>query len=58
MFNLVTGAALLAASVIAGGLWDFSGPQGTFLAGAIFSVLSLVGLLGLRTRLALPSTDR
>lgn len=57
MFNLVTGAALLAASVIAGGLWDAIGPQGTFLAGAIFSVLTLIGLLGLRTRLVLPTSD-
>lgn len=30
-FNLVTGVALLAASVIAGALWDATGPQGTFL---------------------------
>lgn len=30
-FNLVTGVALLAASVIAGALWDAAGPQGTFL---------------------------
>jgi MFS family permease len=52
MFNLVTGLALLAASVIAGGLWDTIGPQGTFLAGAALSVLTLIGLLGLRTRLA------
>lgn len=57
MFNLVTGAALLAASVIAGGLWDAIGSQGTFLAGAIFSVLTLIGLLGLRTRLVLPTSD-
>lgn len=46
--NLVTGIALLAASVIAGGVWDAIGPKGTFVAGAIFSVLTLIGLLGLR----------
>lgn len=57
MFNLVTGTVLLAASVIAGGLWDAVGPQGTFLAGAAFSALTLIGLLGLRTRLALPTPD-
>lgn len=34
MFNLVTGVALLVASVIAGLLWDTFGPQGTFLGGA------------------------
>ena len=37
MFNLVTGIATLAASVIAGALWDVVGPSGTFLAGAVFT---------------------
>ena len=41
MFNLITGLALLAASVIAGGLWDITGPRGTFLAGAAFATLSV-----------------
>lgn len=48
LFNLVTGLALLAASVIAGGLWDTVGPRGTFLVGASFSAVTLIGLLGLR----------
>ncbi|MCB1503569.1 MAG: MFS transporter [Hyphomicrobiaceae bacterium] len=48
MFNLMTGIALLAASVIAGGLWDAIGPKGTFLAGAAFTTVSIVGLLTLR----------
>jgi predicted MFS family arabinose efflux permease len=52
MFNLVTGLALLIASVIAGGLWDAAGPEGTFLAGVAFTILTLVGLLPLRNRLA------
>lgn len=51
MFNLVTGIALLAASVIAGALWDSVGPQGTFLAGAAFSILTIVGLYPVRQRL-------
>src|SRR6266446_1416621 len=34
MFNLITGLALLIASVIAGALWDVIGPGGTFVAGA------------------------
>jgi MFS family permease len=51
MFNLITGLALLVASVIAGALWDMAGPQGTFLAGAGFSVLALAGLLPVRGRL-------
>jgi MFS family permease len=42
MFNLVTGIATLAASVIAGVLWDLLGPQVTFLAGAIFTALALI----------------
>ncbi|UDL92688.1 MFS transporter [Mesorhizobium sp. PAMC28654] len=48
MFNLVTGLALLIASVVAGALWDMTGPQGTFLAGAVFTVLTLAGLLPVR----------
>jgi len=51
MFNLVTGIALLLASVIAGILWDMVGPQGTFLVGAAFALLALMGLALLRTRL-------
>jgi len=51
MFNLVTGVALLAASVIAGPLWDVAGPRGTFLAGAAFTAVTLAGLLPLRARL-------
>jgi MFS family permease len=51
LFNLVTGLALLAASVIAGALWDVTGPQGTFLAGAAFAVLTVLGLLSVRDRL-------
>jgi MFS family permease len=43
-FNLVSGAAMLAASVLAGVLWDRFGPTGTFAAGAIFSLVALVGL--------------
>lgn len=49
MFNLVTGLALLAASVIAGVLWDMAGPQATFLAGAALTMTALAGLLALRT---------
>ena len=44
-FNLFTGLALLAASVIAGALWDAYGPVGTFLAGLGFALAALVGLL-------------
>ena len=48
MFNLLGGLALLAASIIAGALWDVAGPEGTFLAGAAFTALALAGLLATR----------
>jgi MFS family permease len=51
LFNLVTGIATLAASVIAGALWDIAGAQMTFLAGAIFTALALAGLPLARQRL-------
>jgi MFS family permease len=43
-FNLVSGVAMLAASVVAGLLWDQLGAGFTFAAGAAFSVLTLLGL--------------
>jgi len=43
-FNLLGGVAMLAASVIAGALWDIAGPQVTFLAGAGFALVALAGL--------------
>lgn len=48
MFNLLTGGALLAASVVAGLLWDRLGAQTTFLAGAGFALVALLGVLGIR----------
>ncbi|MBN9054772.1 MAG: MFS transporter, partial [Rhizobiales bacterium] len=54
MFNLVTGLALLAASVMAGALWDVVGPQGTFVAGAAFAVLTVAGLVFMAGRLKAP----
>lgn len=45
MFNLVSGLALLAGSVLAGLLWDGYGPAATFLAGAAFAVVTLSGLV-------------
>jgi len=43
IYGLVTGVAVLLASVLAGGLWDRFGAPATFLAGALFSVLALAG---------------
>jgi MFS family permease len=51
VFNLAGGAAVLAASIVAGALWDAVGPQGTFLAGAAFTALGLAGLIMIRDRL-------
>ena len=50
-FNLLGGLAMLAASILAGGLWDIAGPQGTFLAGAGFAVIALAGLLAARSKI-------
>lgn len=48
MFNLVTGLALLAASILAGALWEIFGPEAPFLAGAMFALLACIGLLARR----------
>ena len=47
MFGLVSGVAMLLASVLAGGLWDTAGPAATFYAGAAFCGVTLL-LLGWR----------
>ncbi|MBC3879695.1 MFS transporter [Undibacterium sp. FT79W] len=43
-FNLVSGIAMLLASVLAGLLWDRLGASFTFYAGAAFCAVALVGL--------------
>jgi MFS family permease len=45
VFNFAGGIAMLAASVLAGGLWDTCGPMATFLAGAGFATVALTTLL-------------
>ncbi len=50
IFNLVTGVALLLASVIAGLLWDQYGSTATFLVGAALAAIALVALLGVLSR--------
>jgi MFS family permease len=45
LFNFVSGILLLAASALAGLLWDRIGPEATFLAGAAFTAIAFVGLL-------------
>jgi MFS family permease len=44
IFNLVTGGALLLASVIAGALWSMFGASATFIAGALFAAIAAIGL--------------
>jgi MFS family permease len=50
IFNLVGGVALLLASVVAGSLWEFVGPSATFIAGAVFAVITAMGILAYRAR--------
>lgn len=45
IFNLMSGGALLLASVIAGLLWSVFGASATFIAGASFAALAATGLL-------------
>ncbi|MHA3061789.1 MFS transporter [Acinetobacter sp. ANC 4636] len=44
-FNLVSGLAMLLASVLAGLLWDRLGASFTFYAGATFCIITLIGLV-------------
>ena len=44
-FNLMSGLAMLAASVVAGLLWQYWGPAWTFGAGAVFSAVAMAALL-------------
>jgi len=49
VFNLVSGGAMLVASVLAGAVWQGLGPAWTFIAGALLCGLTLLAL-GLRRR--------
>jgi MFS family permease len=51
MFNLLTGGALLAASIVAGILWDTIGARGTFVSGAVLATVALLGLFAIRRQL-------
>ncbi|MAG57081.1 MAG: MFS transporter [Planctomycetes bacterium] len=48
IFNLVGGGAVLLASVVAGALWSAFGAPATFLSGAGFATLAVLGLLAYR----------
>jgi MFS family permease len=43
LFNFASGIALLLANLIAGVLWEVIGPSATFVAGATFTVIGLLG---------------
>ena len=45
IFNLISGSALLVASVLAGALWSGLGASWTFIAGAGFAGLAAIGLI-------------
>jgi MFS family permease len=57
MFNLLTGTATLVASVVAGGLWDWGGYRATFVAGAIFAGIAVIGMFLIRARLRPKTTQ-
>ena len=50
VFNLVSGGALLLASVIAGAFWTAVGAPATFIAGAVLAGLAATGVMGYRSR--------
>ncbi len=50
IFNLVSGGALLLASIVAGALWGAYGAAATFWAGAGFAAIAALGLLAYRLR--------
>ena len=50
VFNFVSGVVAVFSSLLAGGLWEWRGPEVTFGAGAAFSVLALAALLWYRFR--------
>jgi MFS family permease len=52
LFNLATGVALFAASLIAGLLWDSIGPEATFFAAATCALLAALLLQGVDRRSA------
>jgi MFS family permease len=54
IFNLVSGIALLAASIVAGALWDLFGPTGTFMVGALITTIGLMALPLARRKVTTP----
>ena len=44
VYNFISGIVLLAASALAGFLWEIGGPEATFLSGGAFTLLAFAGL--------------
>jgi MFS family permease len=57
VFNLLSGAGLLAASALAGWLWDRHGPPATFWAGALLALLAAGWILVSRRSLLPPAAE-
>jgi MFS family permease len=57
VFNLMSGAGLLAASALAGWLWDRHGPPATFWAGAALALIAAVWTMLARNSLAPVTID-
>lgn len=56
VFGMVSGVALLLASLVAGWLWENFGASATFLSGAVFTTIALTGFLAMGKR-GHPSPD-
>lgn len=50
LFNFASGIALLLASLIAGFLWKAIGPSATFLVGAVFTAIGMIGAVSFIAR--------
>lgn len=50
IFNLISGLALLLASIIAGVLWSASGGSATFFGGATLAATAALGSLAYRVK--------
>jgi MFS family permease len=50
VFNLIAGAMILLASVLAGALWESFGAGAAFATGGVLAVVGLIGLLLIRSR--------
>ena len=48
VFNFFSGLALLASGLVAGTLWEVFGAQYSFLAGVVFSILTLLSIKAFR----------